>query len=82
MLLIVASLISLVSYKEYGIAWDEPIQRLTGYVNGSYVIQLALTFISPTIWQCCLPKAKKYTTRHYGAKRLLYDYLQISPQEF
>jgi hypothetical protein len=46
LLLIVAFLISLLTYKDYGIAWDEPAQKLIGDVNYRYVFENDTTLLS------------------------------------
>jgi len=59
-------LLGLSRYRDFGISWDEPLQRLTGAVTVNY---LAETFHTPafmTWWQQDVPALAKYGDRDYG----------------
>jgi len=59
-------LLGLSRYRDFGISWDEPLQRLTGAVTVNY---LAETFHTPafmTWWQQDVPGLAEYGDRDYG----------------
>ena len=59
-------LLGLSTYRDYGISFDEPRQRLTGAVTVNY---LAETFHAPAFmvwWKQSFPALAQYEDRDYG----------------
>ena len=59
-------LVGLNSYRDYGISWDEPVQRITGAVTVNY---LAQKFHDPALmvsWGGNIPALETYPDRDYG----------------
>jgi hypothetical protein len=59
-------LLGLSTYRDYGISWDEPAQRLTGEVTVNYLAERFHTPAFMTWWEENVPALAEYNDRDYG----------------
>lgn len=65
-LYVVFLLWGLLSYKDYGISWDEPSQRIHGLVNFKYVYELIHGNTNILELLAGLPELEEYSGKYYG----------------